>query len=76
MHILRQQGAVYLTLTCNELTVVAWLFTLALIIESAMIWDGTKYFVGAMIFTFALVRLYGYALLNRSYGELQGFVAV
>lgn len=70
------QGVVYLTLTCNELTVVAWLFTLALTIEASMLWDGTKYFVGALIYIFALVRVYGYFLINKYYGQLQGFVSV
>ena len=55
---------------------VSWLFTLALIIEAAMIWDGTKYLMGALIFIFALVRVYGYGLVNKYYGELQDFVSV
>eukprot|EP00191_Tetraselmis_sp_GSL018_P002355 CAMPEP_0177602642 /NCGR_PEP_ID=MMETSP0419_2-20121207/15002_1 /TAXON_ID=582737 /ORGANISM="Tetraselmis sp., Strain GSL018" /LENGTH=355 /DNA_ID=CAMNT_0019096189 /DNA_START=738 /DNA_END=1804 /DNA_ORIENTATION=+ len=70
------KASIYLTLTCNELTVVAWLFTLALTIAASMTWDGTKlYFVGVLILSFAIVRVYGYALINKYYGELQDFVS-
>jgi hypothetical protein len=70
------QSIIYLTLTCNELTIVSWLFTLALTIEAAMIWDGTKFFVGGMVLVFALVRLYGYTIVNKYYADLSGFVKV
>lgn len=72
----RLQSIIYLTLTCNELTVLSWLFTLALTIEAAMIWDGTKYFVGGMVLVFAFVRLYGYSIVNKYYDDLSGFVKV
>eukprot|EP00873_Tetraselmis_striata_P043517 jgi/Tetstr1/463781/TSEL_008597.t1 len=68
------KSIIYLTLTCNELTVLSWLFTLALTIEAAMIWDGTKYFVGGMVLVFAFVRLYGYSIVNKYYDDLSGFV--